>query len=100
MVHFDGAEVVGLNQIVEADAEQFGHNADVFPEHDEVLDAHDVLLVVDVFLFGPHQDVDLVQCQLHVLFLRFYDLDRDRLLVLVVKGLDHFPERPAAQALH
>lgn len=70
--HLDGLELVELHQVVQADAEQLGDDADVASKHDEIFDPDDVLLVVDVPLLGAHQDVDLVKSQLHVLFLRLY----------------------------
>jgi len=69
----------------------------VFLEHDEVLDSQDVLLVLDVFLLGLHEDVYLVQGQLHVLLLRTDYLDGNVLLCLVVEGFDDLAESAAAQ---
>ncbi len=65
--HVKRCEVVRLQQLVQTHGEQFSDDADVFLEHDEVLDAQDVLLVFDVFLLCLHQDVDFVEGQLHVL---------------------------------
>ena len=60
MLHFNWSEMVGLDQVVQADAEQFCYNADMFPEYDEVLYPHNILLIIDILLLCPHQNVYLV----------------------------------------
>lgn len=65
--HVKRCEVVRLQQLVQTHGEQLSDDADVFLEHDEVLDAQDVLLVFDVLLLCFHQDVYFVEGQLHVL---------------------------------
>ena len=52
--------MVGLDQVVQADAEQLCYNADMFPEYDEVLYPHNILLIIDILLLCPHQNVYLV----------------------------------------
>lgn len=68
----------------------------MFSEDDEVLDAEEVFAVFDVLLLDLHEDVDLVESQLHVLAPCADDLHRHRLPRLVVERLYHFPEGATA----
>ena len=65
--HIQRRKAIGLQQLIQAHGEQLSDYTDVFFEHDEVLDAENVFLVLDIFLLGLHEDVDLVEGQLHVL---------------------------------
>lgn len=69
-------------------------------KHDEIFYPNDVFFIVNVLFLGPHQDVDLVESQLHVFLLGLYDLYRHRLFVLVIVRFDHLPEGSAAQTFH
>lgn len=99
MRHFDRLELIKLHQLVKTDAEQLSYDANMFTKNNEIPNANDVFLVVDILLFGSHQDVDLVQGQLHVLFFRFYYLYGHCLFVLVVEGFHHLPECATTQTL-
>lgn len=71
----------------------------MFFEHDKIFNAENVFLVLDVFLFGFHEDVDLVQSQLHVLLFWTDYFYCDVLFGLVVECLNHFTKSPASQRL-
>ena len=47
-VHGEAAELVVLDQLVQVDAEELEHQAQVAAVHEEVAHAHDVVLVVGV----------------------------------------------------
>ena len=99
IVEIEGLEVVGLDELVEVGGEEFGDDADVFAEDDEVLNAQEVLPVLYILLLYLHQDVYLVQRQLHVLSPCTHDLHCHCLPVLVVECLHNLPERPPSKAL-
>ena len=59
--HFERGKVIGLQQFIQAYTEQFSNDADVFFEHDEILNPQNVFFVLDVFLLRLHQYINLVQ---------------------------------------
>lgn len=98
-MEIEGFEVVGLDELVEVGGEEFGDDADVFAEDDEVLYAQQVLPVLYILFLYLHQDVDLVEGELHVLSPCTHDLHCHCLTVLVVECLHHLPEGAPAKPL-
>lgn len=96
MRHLDWLEVVGLHEIVQADAQKLSHDADMLPEHNEVFNSYNIFLVVNIFFLGSHENVYLVQCQLHMLLLGLYYFNCYCFLVLVVECLHNLPKCSAA----
>jgi hypothetical protein len=99
VVHIQGSEVVGLQQLVEVGGEYFSDDADVLPEDNEVLDPEQVLAILDVLLLDLHEDIDFVERQLHVLPARPHYLHRHCLPRFMVERLHHLPEGSSAQTL-
>ena len=71
----------------------------MLPENDEILNPQQIFAILYVLLLDLHQDVYLVQSQLHVLPPRPHDLHRHHLPRLVVERLDHLTERTPSQTL-
>ena len=53
----------------------------------EILDPNDILLIINIFLLSSHQDIYLIQSQLHVLFFRFYNFNSHDFSIFMVKSL-------------
>lgn len=66
----------------------------MFTKYNEIFYPYDILLVIDVLLFSTHQDINLVECQLHMLFLRLNNLNRHGLLILMIESPHDLPEGP------
>lgn len=64
----------------------------MFLENDEILDSKNVFLVLNVLLFGLHEDIDLVEGQLHVLLFWTNYFDGNLLLGFVIKCFDNLPK--------
>lgn len=92
-------EVVALQQLVEVNSQQFSYDANVSAKHNEVFDPKNVLPVFDVLFFDAHQDVDLVEGQVHLFPPCPHDLHGHHLGSLMVVGLDYFSESPSAEPL-
>ncbi len=66
------------------------------PENYEILDSNNILLIIDVFLFCSHEDVDLIEGKLHMLFFWLYYLDSNCLFVFVIECFDDFTKSATA----
>lgn len=99
MRHLNWLEMIELHQVKQADTKQFRHDANMFSKHDEVLNSYNVFLVIDIFLLCPHQDVYLIQGELHMLLFWLDYLDGNRLFVLMVKCSHDLSKCPTSQTL-
>lgn len=92
-------KVVCLQQLVKIGRQYFSDDTDMLPENDEVLNPQQIFAILYVLLLDLHQDVNLVQSQLHVLPPRPDDLHRHHLPRLVVERLDDLTKRAPSQTL-
>ena len=91
--------MVCLQQLVKIGRQYLSDDAYMLPEDNEILDSQQIFAIFDVLLLDLHQDVDLVQRQLHVLPPRPDYLHRHHLARLVVKRLDDLTKRTPPQTL-
>ncbi len=64
----------------------------MLPKYNEVFDPKDVFLILHIFLFRFHEDINFVKRELHMLFFRPYDFHGYVLLVFMIKGFNHLSE--------
>lgn len=111
----EAGEAVGLDELVQVDAQQLGDDAEVTSERERVDHSNDKVLLVGVLQVeslanargGSHrpthpvdevlEDLDLDQSLVVEPLLVPNDLDRDHLARLVIPALQYLPERSLAE---
>lgn len=84
--------IVHLDKFVQVDREQVKHKAQVVAPDKVVRELDHSLQVVRVVLLQQQKELGLDSGLIVVLFLIFYNFDRDRLLRLVIKALEDVSE--------
>mmetsp|Transcript_27372 Transcript_27372/g.71043 ORF Transcript_27372/g.71043 Transcript_27372/m.71043 type:complete len:486 (+) Transcript_27372:856-2313(+) len=92
-VHAEAAELIVLDELVKIDAEQLEDEAEVLPVHKEVMEAHDVVLVLGVTArVEQAEHLDLHARLVVVRRLVLYHLHRHILACRSAPALGHLPK--------
>jgi len=97
ILRVQGPEVVALEQLIEVCPKQLSDDANMSSKNYEILNPQNILSVLYILLLNAHQDVDLVERQMHLLPARPHHLHCHVLSRLVVESSHHLPERPPPQ---
>ncbi len=69
----------------------------MLPKYDEIFDTKYIFAILDILLLDFHQNINLIESQLHVLTACSHNFHSYVLLGLVVKGSNHLTESPPPQ---
>lgn len=78
--------------MVQVGSQQLSDDADVPAENNEVFNSQYILSVLDVLLFDAHQDVDLIESEVHLFPASPHYLHCHHFCSFVVVSLDDFSE--------